>query len=296
MKTLNTEDVGTTLQLRDGRLLGYAEYGDLTGQPVFLLHGFPDCRITRNPDDALTASLRVRLIIPDRPGIGLSSFKPARSLLERVDDVAELADALGLARFAVLGWSAGGPYALACAYKFPERLTGVGVACGFTPMDRPWATEGMSKQMQQGIALMRRLPWMTRLVTASVRGQYRKDPEKAFQKQFGQSISAADAQVLAQPEIRANLLAGAVEAWRQGARGPALEGELLFARPWGFRPEEITRDVFLWYGDADAVVPLQMGQYLAAAIPRSHLIICHGQGHLLLVQRWEEILRTLTGR
>jgi len=296
MQTQNKSDIGTTLRLRDGSVLGYAEYGDLSGQPVFLLHGYPDSRLVRHPDDALTASLGVRLIIPDRPGIGLSSFKPARSVLERVDDVGELADALGLSRFAVFGWSAGGPYAMACAYKFPERLTRVGVACGFAPMDRPGSTEGMTKQMQQGIALMRRLPWMTRLVTASLPGQYRKDPEKAFQKQFGQNLSTADALVLTQPEIRANLLEGAVEAMRQGARGPALELELLFARPWGFRSQEIRSEVYLWYGDADALVPLQMGQYLAAAIPHSHLIICHSQGHMLLVQRWEEILRTLTGR
>lgn len=296
MQTQNKSSSGTTLRLRDGSVLGYGEYGDANGQPVILLHGYPDSRLVRNPDDALTASLGVRLIIPDRPGIGLSSFKPARSLLERVDDIAELADALGLARFAVLGWSAGGPYALACAYKIPERLTGVGVACGFAPMDRPDATEGMSKNMQQGIALMRRLPWMTRLVTASLPGQYRKDPEKAFQQQFGQNLSSADAQVLAKPEVRANLLEGAVEAMRQGSRGPARELELLFARPWGFRPQEIKHEVSLWYGDADALVPLQMGQYLAAAIPQSHLTICEGQGHMLFVQRWEEILRTLTSR
>jgi pimeloyl-ACP methyl ester carboxylesterase len=296
MQTQNKSSGGATLRLRDGSVLGYAEYGDANGQPVFLLHGYPDSRIVRNPDDALTTSLGVRLIIPDRPGIGLSSFKPARSLLGRVGDVAELANALGLSRFAVLGWSAGGPYALACAYKFPERLTGVGVACGFAPMDRPGATEGMSKNMQQGIALMRRLPWMTRLVTASLPGQYRKDPEKAFQKQFGGNLSAADAQVLAQPEIRTNLLEGAVEAMHQGARGPALELELLFARPWGVRLQEIRREVSLWYGDADALVPLQMGQYLAATISQSRLTICRGQGHLLFVQRWEEILRTLTSR
>jgi pimeloyl-ACP methyl ester carboxylesterase len=154
----------------------------------------------------------------------------------------------------------------------------------------------MSKNMQQGVALMRRLPWMTRLVTASLPGQYRKDPERAFQKQFGQNLSAADVRVLTDPDIRANLLEGAVEAMRQGARGPALELELLFARPWGFSPQEIRREVYLWYGDADALVPLQMGQYLAAAIPQSHLTICQGQGHLLFMQRWEEILRTLTSR
>src|ERR1051326_4426999 len=103
MQTQNKSSSGMTLRLRDGSVLGYGEYGDANEQPVFLLHGYPDSRLVRHPDDALTASLGVRLVIPDRPGIGLSSFKPARSLLERSDDITALADALGLARFAVLG-------------------------------------------------------------------------------------------------------------------------------------------------------------------------------------------------
>src|SRR5437868_4736543 len=110
MQTFKSQSTATTIQLRDGRTLGYAQYGDPSGKPLILMHGFPDSHITRHPDDGLTTSLGVRLIIPDRPGTGLSSFKPARSLVERVEDVAELADLLKLPRFAVLGWSAGGPY------------------------------------------------------------------------------------------------------------------------------------------------------------------------------------------
>src|SRR4051794_21573686 len=135
MDTLVKPAVGTTIRLGDGRVLGYAEYGDPTGRPVMLCHGFGDSRLTRNPDDALTAALGVRLIILDGPGIGLSDFKPARSILDVVDDIVLLADELDLGRFALFGWSGGGPHALACAYRFPDRVTTVGVACGFAPMD-----------------------------------------------------------------------------------------------------------------------------------------------------------------
>src|SRR5947209_15085160 len=109
MRTMNrsiTRD--TTMRLRDGRTLAYAEFGDPAGKPVLYMHGFPDSRLTRHPDDALTASLGVRVIIPDRPGMGGSDFRRARSLLERASFVAELADELKLDRFAVAGWSAGG--------------------------------------------------------------------------------------------------------------------------------------------------------------------------------------------
>jgi pimeloyl-ACP methyl ester carboxylesterase len=294
MQTFKNQSTGTTIQLRDGRTLGYAQYGDPAGKPLIFMHGFPDSHITRHPDDALTASLGVRLIIPDRPGIGLSSFKPARSLVERVEDVVELADLLKLPRFAVLGWSAGGPYALACAFKIPDRLTAVGVACGFAPLDRPGALAGMTREMKQFIPMLRRMPWMARLFMVSLPRQYQKNPERAFNKQFGTALSAADAQVMARPEIHANLLEGAVEAMRQGSRGPSMEMQLLFAYPWGFRPEDIPGKVSLWYGDADALVPLQMGHYLANILPYSNLTICQGEGHMLYVPRWTEILKTLT--
>lgn len=293
MGTTEESRVGNTVRLRDGRALGYAEFGDLTGKPVLMMHGFPDSRITRNPDDALTASLGVRLIIVDRPGTGLSDFKPARSLLDRVDDVAQLTDELGLDRFAVLGWSAGGPYALACAHILARRISAVGVACGFAPVDRPGATEGMPKNMRRFIPLLRRMPWVARPMMASLAKQYMKDPGKAFQKQFGGSMSEVDARVMDRPEIRRNMLDGAAEAMRQGSKGPASEVQLLFARAWGFRPGDIETEVWLWYGDADALVPLSTGRYLAEAIPNSRLVVCPGEGHMLFVTRWEEILSTL---
>jgi pimeloyl-ACP methyl ester carboxylesterase len=292
MKTFPNQ-ITTTVKLRDGRTLGYSQYGDPTGKPLFLLHGFPDSHITRHPDDALTASLGVRLIILDRPGIGLSEFKPAHSLFERVEDVVELADILNLPRFAVLGWSAGGPYARACAFKIPERLTAVGVACGFAPFDRPGALDGMPKEMRQFIPLLRRFPWMARLFMASLPRQYRKNPEKAFNKQFGAALSPEDKQVMARPDIRANLLEGAKEAMRQGASGPSMEMKLLFAFPWGFDLQKIACNVSLWYGDCDALVPLQMGNYLANTLPHNHLTVCQGEGHMLYVPRWSEILGTL---
>src|SRR5436305_12226700 len=97
-----TEQASTarTVKLPDGGSRGYAEYGDPAGKPVLFMHGYPDSHLTRNPDDGLTASLGVRLIIPDRPGIGQSDFAPARAVLDRAADVAALADRLGLDRFA----------------------------------------------------------------------------------------------------------------------------------------------------------------------------------------------------
>ena len=108
-----------TLLLRNGRKLAYAEYGDPDGCPVMLFHGNPSSRLSWGLIPGSPFRPHVRLIAPDRPGFGRSDFQPGRRLLDWPDDVCELADALELNRFAVLGVSGGGPATLACAWKIP---------------------------------------------------------------------------------------------------------------------------------------------------------------------------------
>src|SRR5215831_6537705 len=117
------------VELHDGRRLAFAEWGDPQGVTVFYFHGSPVSRLDC-PDEVVTASSRVRLLTVDRSGIGGSDVLPRRTLADWPADVVELADALGVDAFAVTGWSAGGPYAAACAARIPARLTGVGIgAC-----------------------------------------------------------------------------------------------------------------------------------------------------------------------
>jgi pimeloyl-ACP methyl ester carboxylesterase len=186
--TTEQTPAASTIELRDGRRLAFAEYGEPTGAPVLFVHGFTASRITRHPDDRLTESLGVRLLTLDRPGCGASDIQPGRTLLDLARDVQQLADALGITSFAVLGHSAGGPYALACALAFPDRVAAVGVACGFAPMDRPGATEGMRPDMARGMPTLRRMPWLARLFASSLPRQFQRDPAKAFEAQFGTGL------------------------------------------------------------------------------------------------------------
>jgi pimeloyl-ACP methyl ester carboxylesterase len=294
MATVSAPAPTLTLTLRDGRRLAYADYGDPQGRPVVFLHGWGDSRLTRHPDDQLTAAAGVRLLTVDRPGVGASDYQPRRTLLRWPDDLRQLADQLGLDRFALLGHSGGGPFALASAWALPERLTAVGVACGFAPVDRPGGTAGLRPEMRRAVPLLRRFPWLARPLLASLPKQYRQDPEQAFEKQFGHGLPASDRAVLAQPAVHANLLAGAVEALRPGAKGLAQELPLFLGRPWSFRPEEIRVPVSLWYGEADTLVPVHMGRYLARIIPTSQLTVYPDEGHTLHLTHWADILRTLT--
>jgi pimeloyl-ACP methyl ester carboxylesterase len=284
-----------TLELPDGRRLAFAQYGDPRGRPVLFLHGFTASRLTRHPHDALTASLGVRLITVDRPGCGASDYQPGRTLLDFAGDAAALADHLALDRFAVAGHSAGGPYALAIAHRLPDRVTHAGVVCGFAPFDRPDATEGMRPDMARAVPGLRRMPWLARIVMASLPRQYAKDPEKAFEKQFGAGLPESDRHELARPEVHQLILDAAVESVRGGSRGLARELRLTFAEPWGFDPADIAVPTLLWYGDADVITPAQMGRHLAGAIPGSHLTVYRGEGHMVYVTHWADVLADLTG-
>jgi len=109
----SASSISKTFQLRDGRRLGYVEYGAPEGQPLFYFHGHPGSRFEAGFLAAQAKQLGIHLIGVDRPGMGLSTYKAGWRFLDWPDDVAELADGLQLSRFAVCGFSGGGPYALA---------------------------------------------------------------------------------------------------------------------------------------------------------------------------------------
>src|SRR4030065_1994205 len=121
-----------TIKLPDGRNLGYDEYGPPEGKPLLYFHGAPSSRLewTIFSSQALAQKLNLRVIGPDRPGIGLSDYQEGRRIRDWPKDVTALADSLGLERFAMLSYSMGGPYGLATAASIPQRLTKVGILSG----------------------------------------------------------------------------------------------------------------------------------------------------------------------
>ncbi len=286
---MNTSSGATDSQirLRDGRNIGYAEYGDLAGKPVFFFHGWPGSRLFLRSLNSQTASLQVRLIACDRPGFGLSDFKPRRTLVDWADDVAEVADALQINRFAVAGHSGGGPYAAACAYQIPSRLTAAALISSFAPLDAPDATKGMMASNRMMFSLARRVPFAHR---AFIKLLISGGPEKFLQGMIS-SLPPVDRTVLASLEKGADDIA---ETFRNGVQGPVWD-QLILARPWGFDLASISTKIYVWQGDQDVMVPLPMGKYLARTLPNCEATFCAGEGHMLIFSRWAEILAKLTG-
>lgn len=136
----------------------------------------------------------VRIVALDRPGYGLSDFQPHRTILDWPRDVEEAAEALGLTRFSVIGSSGGGPYALACAYELPERVTRAGLISGVGSYDAPGATQGMRWQNRLGFQFGARFPSLARLIMSSMERQLRRDPERTLNA-IARAMSPADAEI-----------------------------------------------------------------------------------------------------
>ncbi|TAK57128.1 MAG: alpha/beta hydrolase [Dehalococcoidia bacterium] len=281
------------LRLTDGRLLGYGDFGDPNGTPLMMFHGFPGSRVTSAIGHEAAARAGVRVIAPDRPGMGLSTFQRGRRILDWPADVVQLADALGLSRFAVAGVSGGGPYAAVCALRLADRLTGAAIISGVAPFDAPDATQGMNRMNRILFTVAGRAPWLARLPMLLFQFAARS-PERAIDRAIG-AMPEADRAIMRRREVRALFADDFAEAFRAGSRGPAWE-LVLYARPWGFRLQDIAMEVHLWQGEADKNVPVVMGRYQAAAIPNCRATFFPGEGHLLIIDRMEEILGAAVAR
>jgi pimeloyl-ACP methyl ester carboxylesterase len=278
-----------TLQLHDGRRLGFAEYGRPDGQPCFYFHGHPGSRLEAEVAHELAASAGIRVVALDRPGYGLSDFEPDRTILSWSHDVEAVADVFGLGRFAVLGASGGGPYALACGYALPQRVSTVGLISSIAPYQATGVTKEMRWQNRVGFQLGARFPPLAQLIMWSMARQLRRDPDRTVDA-IVSAMSPSDAEIARRPEIRRMLLADVTEAFLQGSRGAARDVVLLGA-PWGFGLGEVTQRVLLWQGENDALATPAMGRHLARLIPDCRATFYPDEGHLLAFEHMPEIIR-----
>jgi pimeloyl-ACP methyl ester carboxylesterase len=278
------------IKLKDGRMLAYVEYGAPGGRPVFYFHGHPGSRLDWllfDTDDS-AMELNARIIAVDRPGTGLSDFKPDREVLNWPNDVIELADILQLNSFAVLGISGGGPYAAACAFKLPGRLTATAIVCGMGPSEAPGAQEGMS-WIYAG-----KTPEERRQMLMGVASLIRENPDQLVSQMQQAPFPKLDKVLMDQPELAkmiVDLTFG--EALRSGIDGLDQDAAL-YARPWGFQLQDITAEVYLWHGEPDINVPVSVGRYVADTIPNCHATFFPEEGHFSIARNHiQEILNVL---
>ena len=285
-------------QLSDGRRLGYNERGPLDGKPLFYFHGSPSSRLEADLflTDELLQSSSTRLIAIDRPGMGLSDFQPDRRQLDWPRDVVALADHLEIERFAVLGYSLGGPYAVACAYAIPERVTKVGIVSGAALFTIPELVVNINEGTRRFLTLPREKPWLSHLLLGFMLGILPRIAPGPFIKSAVAVLPKPDrALVTTSPEVQKGFIHMVREAMRQGTKG-AHHDSLLSVTDPGFRLQNIRVPVLLWHGDQDQNIPVAMARYMATAIPHCQVTFYPNEGHLSLFKKHTEtILRELTG-
>jgi pimeloyl-ACP methyl ester carboxylesterase len=276
------------ITLSDGRRLGFAEFGDMQGRPVFYFHGFPGSRLEAKLAEKISLDTHVRFIGIDRPGYGLSSFKPGRTFVDWTDDVIALADALKIERFSILAVSGGGPYAAACAFKIPDRLDAVGIVCGMGPVKVPGLMGDMPWMYRQGLRLAGRFPKIASALHLFSALFFRHYPKRMLSFISGK-VARPDKIALKNTELVKVLCDSFREAFRNSLKWPATDA-ILCSRPWGFPLNGIKIPVHLWHGEKDRIVPVAMARYLAKIIPDCRATLYANEGHFsIILNRIEEI-------
>ena len=238
--------------------------------------------------DRISCESHVRFIGIDRPGYGLSSVKAARTFMDWADDVAELADALGIDCFSILGVSGGGPYAAACACKIPDRLVAVGIVCGMGPVNVPGLKRDMPWMYRQGLRLAGRSPASAAVLYPFSAFFFRHYPARMLSI-LSAKVAGPDQIALQNNELIKVLSASFREAFLNSLRGPATD-VVLYSLPWGFRLQDIGIEVHLWHGEKDRIVPPEMARYMAQAIPNCRATFYPDEGHFsIILNRIEEI-------
>jgi pimeloyl-ACP methyl ester carboxylesterase len=243
----------------------------------------------------LLHQLRVRLISFDRPGYGGSDRLVGRCVADAAKDVAAVADAYGLERFAVVGRSGGGPHALACAALLPDRTTRAAVLVGLAPREAEgldWF-DGMSDsnvaEFTAAVAGRHRLsPRLTAAADA-----IRADPASLVVR-LQAEVPECDRRVIADARIRSMLARNYAEGLRRSASG-WIDDVLALCAPWGFDPAAVRAPVLLWHGDRDAFSPVGHARWLADKIPHATVLIQPGAAHFGALDILPDVLCWLVG-
>jgi pimeloyl-ACP methyl ester carboxylesterase len=294
-----------THTLSGGRVLGFAEYGPKDGYPIFDLHGLPGSRLEGKLFEIPAREHNARIITIERPGVGLSSPQPGRTILDHAKDVQALAAHLGLEAYSIMGVSGGGPYALACAYEIPpEQLRSVAVVAGCGVYD-PETCKSMMKANQWMFWALKAAPWGADLYVRCLFGPMLWFSDEQLEKKTKQQNESGgswiapppdpkDTEAMADGVLSSILIKEVREHFRQGF-GVYTEDGTILAGELGFDLADVQQEtVRLWYGKRDVSVPAAIGQDYATRLGSKAKLRIEDETHLSLVKNLgSEIIKNL---
>jgi pimeloyl-ACP methyl ester carboxylesterase len=254
------------------RRVAYAEYGDPDGEAVVVLHGTPGSRLFGALFDDAARRGGVRVLAPDRPGYGRSSPWSDRRLTDTGAFVTSVLDDAGVDRAGVVGFSGGGPHALAVAASHGERVASVDVVSGATT---PSLRDGTPTPRRLLGVAARRTP---RLPGTLVRGR-RWVAEWAGPSVVVSQYTNGERETAVDDGDAERVRRGFVEALARRRSGP-VDRESSAGAGVGFVPDEVERPVRLWHGERDDNAPIDGVPRLADWLPAGRLVRLDGADHL----------------
>lgn len=269
------------LDLQNGFRIAYEEYGDPEGEPVLFCHGWPSSRTMAALTHDAALELGLRIISPDRPGIALSQFQPGRTLLDWPPVFVELARALGIERYRILGVSGGAPYALVSAWANADSVKAVAVVSSAPPLDENETAEGLLAAYIWLLGIYRKSPAMLRLLFRFFRPFALLPMGKTNRRLLLAMQQPVDRAALCHDRAFEICYESSRAAWKHSATGVMCDAEV-YANPWGFPPGEIKVPVRLWHGKLDRSFSWKLAGQLAAKIPNCASHFVENEGHYSL--------------
>ncbi len=284
--------ISQTITLSDGRILEYAEYGDSAGYPVCYFHGGQESRLSSQFMDTIARELAIRIISPDRPGIGISTFQPDRQFIDWGHDMKQLADALKLSQYSVFGLSGGAPHVLSCILSDSSRISCASIISGAAPYQYKGSLKGMwfPVKLIHWLATWKNDKQLRKIIKDDFKS-LTSHPEKRI-KQFQRFLPKPDRiLMIKQPEHGWAFIEGSKESYRQGIEAVVQEWKC-YVSDWQMKLDNITIPINLWYGSSDKMAPKYRGQYYQRELPDAKLNIIKNEGHFSLIRNHLEAILT----
>ncbi|MDR7252683.1 pimeloyl-ACP methyl ester carboxylesterase [Nocardioides sp. BE266] len=285
-----------SLTLPDGRALEFLTGGDEGGFPLAYHSGTPSAAVVDPLIWAAAERAGLHLVTYSRPGYGASTPRPVPDawpvpIAADADDTAALLDHLGMGDFVTLGWSGGGPRALACAALLPGRCRAAATLAGVAPADSADWADGMGEENVRDFEAARQGRVSYGPIAAEQAADLATVTAADIVASMGDLVDEVDAAALSD-EIGASVAASFNHAVAQGPGG-MVEDTLQIVQPWGFDLASIAVPVAVWQGARDRMVPFAHGQWLADSIPGARAHLYDDEGHISLVAKIDEILADL---
>jgi pimeloyl-ACP methyl ester carboxylesterase len=270
---------GSYFILSDGRKLAYHDNKNTNGKPIILLHGAPGYMFYWHhlggfPKD----SKENRIITVDRCGFGESDYKKGNTFLRYSDDLVELLDHLKIKKTSILGLSGGGPFALAFAYRYPEKTDKTILLSSVGPITVSEIKRNISKTNRKAYKVASMFPWLMKLNMAGMALYFKKDAMKLFDK-MSYKFCDADKAAIRLPIVRDAFFDNGKHAFVKTSKGYAGD-VILQSKGWGFSFSSIKSEVIIFQCIDDTSAPIEMGRYFDSVIPNSTLHCIENAGHL----------------